>query len=67
MVLYGCRIAMGFLQAFCSVYGPVWINEFAPPDRNTFWMGVLQANSAIGYLSLDALTEISRKGSWWDM
>ncbi len=29
-VLYIMRFMLGFTQAFCVIYGPVWVNEFSP-------------------------------------
>lgn len=40
-IMYFARFGMGFTQAFCIVYAPVWTNEFSPPTHATSWMGIL--------------------------
>lgn len=47
-LLYICRLAMGFCRSFFTIFGPVWVNEFSPPDRSTKWLGSLQACSSLG-------------------
>jgi MFS family permease len=49
-LMYVARIGMGFTQAFCVIYGPVWINEFSPPQSTTRWMGLLQAAVPLGIM-----------------
>ena len=41
---------MGFSQAFCVIYGPVWVNEFSPGRLTTRWMGILQAAVPLGIM-----------------
>lgn len=33
--LYFMRFAMGFTKSFFVIYGPVWVNEFAPSENST--------------------------------
>lgn len=42
------RIGMGLTQAFSVIYAPVWINEFSPKQKESLWMGFLQASVPIG-------------------
>jgi MFS family permease len=32
------------------IYGPVWVNEFSPPESTTKWMGLLQAAVPLGVM-----------------
>ena len=48
--IYLARIGMGFTQAFCVIYGPVWVNEFSPGRLTTQWMGILQAAVPLGIM-----------------
>ncbi|KAJ1607456.1 putative MFS protein [Cryptosporidium canis] len=52
--LYVSRIIMGSMQAPLSIYIPVWVDEFTPPNKLTTWMGASQVTMiigvAIGYL-----------------
>lgn len=36
------RFIMGLAQCFLCVYLPLWINEYAPVNKRTSWMGYLQ-------------------------
>lgn len=36
------RFVMGLFQCVLCVFLPLWINEYAPSDRRTSWMGFLQ-------------------------
>jgi MFS family permease len=49
-LIYLSRIGMGITQAFCVIYGPVWVNEFSPPTSTTKWMGLLQAAVPLGVM-----------------
>ncbi|OII74884.1 major facilitator superfamily transporter [Cryptosporidium ubiquitum] len=53
-LLYISRIIMGSMQAPLSIYIPVWVDEFTPPNKLTAWMGASQVTMiigvAIGYL-----------------
>lgn len=44
------RAAIGFSQAFISVYAPVWVDEFATAGSATSWMSALQASVPIGVM-----------------
>jgi MFS transporter, Spinster family, sphingosine-1-phosphate transporter len=46
--MYIARLGMGFTQAFCVIYAPVWTNEFSPSDKCTRWMGILQCAVPLG-------------------
>lgn len=48
IAMYIARFGMGFTQAFCVIYAPVWTNEFAPHDKSTRWMGILQCAVPLG-------------------
>ena len=45
------RFMLGFTQAFCFIYAPVWINEFSPKAQATRWMATNQAFCAIGVIA----------------
>ena len=49
-VLYSMRFMLGFTQAFCVIYGPVWVNEFSPRESNTKWMAILHSFVVIGVM-----------------
>jgi MFS family permease len=49
-VLYFMRFMLGFTQAFCVIYGPVWVNEFSPKESNTKWMAILHSFVVIGVM-----------------
>jgi MFS family permease len=49
-LMYLSRIGMGITQAFCVIYGPVWVNEFSPPESTTRWMGLLQSAVPLGVM-----------------
>lgn len=49
-LLYPMRFMMGFTQAFCVIYGPVWVNEFSPRGSNAKWMAFLHSFSVIGVI-----------------
>jgi MFS family permease len=44
------RFMLGFTQAFCVIYGPVWVNEFSPRNSNTKWMAILHSFVVIGIM-----------------
>jgi MFS family permease len=50
-LLYFMRFMLGFTQAFCVIYGPVWINEFSPKESNTKWMAILHSFVVIGVMT----------------
>jgi hypothetical protein len=45
------RFIMGVCQCVLCVFLPLWINEFAPSDRRTRWMGFLQASVPFGIMA----------------
>ena len=47
-LMYFARFGMGFTQAFSVIYAPVWINEFAPKEKCTRWIGILQCAVPLG-------------------
>ena len=47
-LLYFARFMMGVTEAFIVIYGPVWVNNYSPPEHSTRWMGILHSSSAIG-------------------
>jgi len=48
--LNASRFLIGFLQAPIFIYGPVWVDEFAPPESMTLWVSLLQVNVAVGIM-----------------
>ena len=50
-ILYSMRFILGFTQAFCVIYGPVWVNEFSPRESNTKWMAILHSFAVIGVMT----------------
>lgn len=50
-VLYAMRFMLGFTQAFCVIYGPVWVNEFSPKGSNTKWLAILHSFVIIGVMA----------------
>ena len=50
-ILYSTRFMLGFTQAFCVIYGPVWVNEFSPKNSNTKWMAILHSFAVIGVMA----------------
>jgi sugar phosphate permease len=58
----------GAFQALPAVYLPVWVNQFAPSDASTSWMGYLQNAAQLGTIAGYAATAAamhSRDDSWW--
>lgn len=49
-VLFACRFAMGVSEAFIVIYGPVWVNNYSPPEHSAKWMGILHSCSALGVM-----------------
>ncbi|KNC86718.1 hypothetical protein SARC_01138 [Sphaeroforma arctica JP610] len=44
------RFLVGCSQAVLVVYTPIWVDEFAPPDRCTQWMSLMQAGVPLGVM-----------------
>ena len=47
-ILFLMRFLMGATEAFIVIYGPVWVNNFSPPEHSTTWMGILHSCSIFG-------------------
>jgi MFS transporter, ACS family, D-galactonate transporter len=47
-VLLVSRLGYGTAYAVFFVFAPVWISMFAPEDRATSWIGLLQAGAPVG-------------------
>ena len=43
---------MGVCESFIVIYGPVWVNNYSPPEHSTKWMGILHSSAAIGNFKL---------------
>ena len=39
---------MGVTEAFLTVYGPVWVNNYSPLQYMATWMGILHSCSIVG-------------------
>lgn len=48
--LLSTRFFIGLLQAPTSVYFPVWVDEYAPPERRTRWMALIQGGTPLGIM-----------------
>eukprot|EP00920_Eleutheroschizon_duboscqi_P003578 GHVT01008371.1.p1 GENE.GHVT01008371.1~~GHVT01008371.1.p1 ORF type:complete len:1558 (+),score=146.75 GHVT01008371.1:1228-5901(+) len=46
--LFTVRLLIGISQAPFAIYAPVWVDEFAPENRVTIWMGLVQGGAVIG-------------------
>jgi len=46
--LFSTRFMMGVTEAFLTVYGPVWVNNYAPIQYMATWMGILHSCSIVG-------------------
>jgi MFS family permease len=44
------RFLLGFTQAFCVVYSPVWVNEFSPRKSSTRWLAILHSFAVVGVM-----------------
>ena len=47
-MLFFVRFLMGITEAFITIYGPVWVNNYSPSEYSTTWMGILHSCSIIG-------------------
>ena len=60
---------MGVSGSFLVIYGPVWVNNHAPEESSTTWMGILQSTAAIGvmigYLCAGLLVNFFSNGLSW--
>lgn len=50
-ILFSCRFLMGITEAFVVIYGPVWVNNYSPPEHSAKWMGILHTFSALGVIA----------------
>ncbi|CBZ50336.1 hypothetical protein NCLIV_008080 [Neospora caninum Liverpool] len=48
LMLYLSRLLIGLSQSGFSIYAPVWVDQFAPADKLTLWMGLAQGGVVIG-------------------
>ena len=42
---------MGATEAFIVIYGPVWVNNYAPLEYSTTWMGILHSCTVLGVVA----------------
>jgi MFS family permease len=42
---------MGATEAFIVIYGPVWVNNYAPFEYSTTWMGILHSCTVLGVVA----------------
>ena len=49
-ILLISRFGVGFFMGFISVFAPVWVDEFAPKERQTMWMSFLQLATPLGIM-----------------
>ena len=47
-IIFLTRFLMGVTEAFLTVYGPVWVNNYAPLENMATWMGILHSCSIVG-------------------
>ena len=57
-VLFSMRFMMGATEAFVSIYGPVWVNNYAPSEYSTTWMGLLHSCTVLGVVFGYVVTSI---------
>ena len=50
-ILFTMRFLMGATEAFIVIYGPVWVNNYAPLEYSTTWMGVLHSCTVLGVVT----------------
>ena len=50
IILFSMRFMMGATEAFIVIYGPVWVNNYAPFEYSTTWMGILHSCTALGVI-----------------
>jgi MFS family permease len=49
-LIYLARFVQGFTQSLITSYAPIWINEFAPAEHATLWLGLFGGLSSIGIM-----------------
>ena len=48
--IYLARFAMGLTQSFITCYAPIWVNNKAPVNKATRWMGYMNSFSTLGIM-----------------
>eukprot|EP00474_Spongospora_subterranea_P010444 CRZ10902.1 hypothetical protein [Spongospora subterranea] len=48
--LLASRTMVGVTQAFPIIYGPIYVDKFAPPNRSTLWMSLVYVCSPFGIM-----------------
>ena len=51
IILFSMRFLMGATEAFIVIYGPVWVNNYAPLEYSTTWMGILHSCTVLGVVT----------------
>ena len=51
IILFCMRFLMGATEAFIVIYGPVWVNNYAPLEYSTTWMGILHSCTVLGVVA----------------
>ena len=50
-----CRVGCGFCQVFCTIYFPLWVDQYGVKNYQTMWMTFLQLavpiGTMVGYLN----------------
>ena len=68
-VLFLMRFLMGATEAFIVIYGPVWVNNFSPPEHSATWMGILHSCSIfgvfLGYLAASVIINFFNNFLTW--
>ena len=68
-ILFLMRFLMGATEAFIVIYGPVWVNNFSPPEHSTTWMGILHSCSIfgvfLGYLAASVIINFFKNLLSW--
>lgn len=47
-MLFLSRLLIGLSQSGFSIYAPVWVDQFAPAEQLTLWMGLAQGGVVVG-------------------
>jgi hypothetical protein len=56
--LFFNRLVVGFFQSMVSIYIPIWIDQYSPSNRKTFYMAVFQLSSPFGLICGYILTSL---------
>lgn len=69
LVLFTARFMMGATMAFLVIYGPVWVNNYSPSNKNSTWMGLLHGCTifglVFGYIVAGAINSFFGKMLTW--